>query len=250
MKKLAVAGLLAFMVSGAMAQSPVKPNTTPKPVQTTASSPILSFKNTLDSASYAFGFSMGSQLKSGGLNEVNLDILAQAIKHALKGEQPLLSEEDAQITIGNLFNAISAKIEAENKAKYATEIKIAEDFLAKNKIRPEVKTTASGLQYEVIQEGKGNKPDPLDAVSVHYKGALIDGTTFDSSYERGEPAEFHVTMVIKGWTEGLQLMTEGSKYKFYIPAELGYGAKGNGQIPPYSVLVFEVELLKIVADPE
>ncbi len=234
MKKLALTSLMIGFTCLAMAQTPTK-----------AQSPKIIFKNTLDSASYAFGFSMGSQLKAGGLNQVNLEILASAIKHALNSEEPLLSEEDAQTTIEKLFTQLSLAAEAENRAKFAKEIKESEDFLAQNKTRAGVKVTPSGLQYEVIKEGAGKKPEPLDGVRVHYKGTLINGKQFDSSYDRGEPAEFHVTMVIKGWTEGLQLMSEGSKYKFYIPHDLGYGPKGNGEIPPYSTLIFEVELLKV-----
>jgi FKBP-type peptidyl-prolyl cis-trans isomerase len=124
--------------------------------------------------------------------------------------------------------------------------KEGEDFLAANKSKEGVKTTASGLQYKVLKEGKGPKPKSTDTVKVHYRGTLLDGTEFDSSYKRGEPVEFPLDQVIKGWTEGLQLMPAGSKYQFWIPANLAYGEPGNRGIPPNSTLIFEVELLEIV----
>ena len=121
----------------------------------------------------------------------------------------------------------------------------SEDYLSENARRPEVETTESGLQYEVLEEGSGAKPGARDRVTVHYKGELLDGTVFDSSYDRGEPISFALNQVIKGWTEGLQLMPIGSKYKFTIPSELGYGSRGQGPIPANSVLIFQVELLGI-----
>ena len=133
-----------------------------------------------------------------------------------------------------------------NKAMYAKNIDEGEKFLAENKKREGVQETTSGLQYEVITMGTGDKPGPQDMVRVHYTGMLLDNTKFDSSVDRGEPAEFGVNQVIQGWQEGIQLMPAGSKFKFYIPYELGYGEQGTGPIPPYSTLVFEVELLEIV----
>jgi FKBP-type peptidyl-prolyl cis-trans isomerase len=132
------------------------------------------------------------------------------------------------------------------KAMYSKNIADGEKFLADNKKRDGVQETTSGLQYEVITMGTGAKPSPTDVVRVHYTGTLADGTKFDSSLDRGEPAEFGVNQVIQGWQEGIQLMPAGSKFKFYIPYELGYGENGTGPIPPYSTLVFEVELLEIV----
>ena len=130
--------------------------------------------------------------------------------------------------------------------KYGETKAQGEEFLAANKLREGVITTESGLQYEVIKQGKGPKPTADSKVKVHYHGTLIDGTVFDSSVDRGEPIEFSLNQVIKGWTEGVQLMPVGSKYKFYIPQDLGYGSRAAGQIPPYSTLIFEVELLGIV----
>jgi FKBP-type peptidyl-prolyl cis-trans isomerase FklB len=138
------------------------------------------------------------------------------------------------------------KIQAKKAEAEFNENKLAgETFLAENAKRENVKTTASGLQYEVLAEGKGEKPSVTDKVKVHYRGTLIDGTEFDSSYGRGTPAEFGVNQVIKGWTEALQLMSVGSKYKLYIPQDLAYGAKNQGKIKPFSTLIFEVELLGI-----
>jgi FKBP-type peptidyl-prolyl cis-trans isomerase len=155
---------------------------------------------------------------------------------------PALSDQEMQDAMMSLQKEMQNKA-AELGVKSKKE---GEDFLAANKSKEGVKTTASGLQYKVLKEGKGPKPKSTDTVKVHYRGTLLDGTEFDSSYKRGEPVEFPLDQVIKGWTEGLQLMPAGSKYQFWIPANLAYGEPGNRGIPPNSTLIFEVELLEIV----
>lgn len=224
--------------------APVKKPAPATPLKKVASAPV--FKSNLDSASYAFGFSMGSQLKSGGLKGLNYDLLVKALKDVFTETPPLLSPEHAQACISNLFESLNKQQEEANKQKYAVNIQEGNAFLTQNKTKPGVKATPSGLQYEVITAGQGEKPTALDQVTVHYKGTLLNGFEFDSSYKRGEPATFRLAQVIKGWTEGLQLMSPGAKYRFFIPYDLAYGSTGTGaDIPPYSALIFEVELLKV-----
>jgi len=200
-------------------------------------------KSAIDSASYAIGVSTGAGYKENLKtlpDSANVDALIAGFTEALKGQKTSMTPEAAQAFLQTYF--------MEASAKQATKAKEEGDkFLAENKTKEGVITTESGLQYKVITEGKGVKPTATDKVKVHYKGTLLDGKVFDSSIERGEPAEFGVGQVIKGWTEGLQLMPVGSKYTFWIPSELAYGERGAGQdIKPNSVLVFEVELLEIV----
>lgn len=172
---------------------------------------------------------------------VNLDIMSEGILQAVRGEQTLIAPADAEKFFQNALLQAQAKLNAPL-------IETGRAFLRENAKRPGVKTTASGLQYEVIHEGTGAKPTANDVVKVHYAGTLIDGKEFDNSYKRGEPIEFPLNRVIKGWTEGLQLMREGGKYKLYIPYELGYGERGAGNdIPPYATLIFEIELIKVTA---
>ncbi|HPD78325.1 MAG TPA: FKBP-type peptidyl-prolyl cis-trans isomerase [Spirochaetota bacterium] len=190
--------------------------------------------------SYAIGYNIGKSLKN---DQVDLDVnsFIAALEDALKGKESSLTMEEAQQAIMNLRISLQEKrmkTAEENKAK-------GEAFLSQNKAKEGVHTTASGLQYRVLREGTGPKPKATDVVTVHYTGRLIDGTEFDSSYKRNEPAKFQLDSVIKGWTEGLQLMPTGSKYELVIPAELGYGPMGNQAIPGNSVLIFEVELLGI-----
>jgi FKBP-type peptidyl-prolyl cis-trans isomerase len=197
------------------------------------------FKNKLDSASYAMGASIAKDLKSRSLTGLNYGLFVQAMQDVFKGQAPALDMMQGQQAIMACFadakNAAAEPLKAEAKR-----------FLEENKKRKGVLTTASGLQYEVLKATKAPQPKATDEVTVHYKGTLVNGKQFDSSYDRNEPAKFGLNQVIKGWTEGVQLMTVGSKFKFYIPAELAYGENGAGQdIPPYSVLIFEIELLKI-----
>jgi FKBP-type peptidyl-prolyl cis-trans isomerase len=195
-------------------------------------------KSQVDSVSYAIGHNLGSTFKKQGFEKINLEIFNKAIAEGLAEVKNPMSEEQAM----NVVNSFMMKsFEDKNKDAKGKESK----FLEENKKKANIKTTPSGLQYEVIKEGSGEKPTATSTVKVHYKGTLTDGTTFDSSYDRNEPTEFPLNQVIKGWTEGIQLMTPGSKYKFYIPSELAYGPQGNEVIGPYEPLTFEVELLEV-----
>lgn len=251
MKKTLFVALASAIALNAAAQT--KPKTTVKkavPSKTTASKTAakpIAFKNKLDSASYAFGLAMASNLKSGGLESLNYDLLTKGLKDAFnKDAKPLMTEQASQSAINNLFESLSKVREAKERVKFEPTIKEGETFLAQNKTKQGIKTTASGLQYEVITEGTGTQPKGTDKVTVHYKGTLLNGFEFDSSYKRNEPTSFGLNQVIPGWTEGVALMKEGGKYRFFIPYKLAYGARGAGQdIPPYSTLIFEVELIKV-----
>ena len=193
----------------------------------------------MDKISYALGLSMGQNLMGSGVTSLNYQDLAQGIEDVLTKQQPKITYQEAQQVLGQFFQELEAKIAGAAKAD-------GEKFLAENAKREGVQVTASGLQYEVLEATIGQKPKATDTVKVHYEGTLIDGTVFDSSYKRGESISFPLNGVIKGWTEGLQLMPVGAKYKLYIPYELGYGERGAGQnIPPYATLIFTVELLEI-----
>ena len=186
----------------------------------------------MDKFSYAIGLGIGQNLLGMGAKDINVDDFAQAIKAVLEGKETEI--------VNKYFEELEAKMNAAN-------IEQGKSFLEENKKRPGVVTLPSGLQYEVIKEGNGKKPAATDQVKCHYEGTLIDGTLFDSSIKRGEPAVFGVNQVIAGWVEGLQLMTEGSKWRLFIPSELAYGAQGAGElIPPHSTLIFEVELLEVL----
>lgn len=195
-------------------------------------------------ASYAIGQQIGTNLKQQNI-DFDADVLAKSLKDAGQGKSDM-SKEDMQAAMMKL-QELTVKKQQEESEKNK---KVGEEFLAKNKSAAGVKTTASGLQYIVEKEGTGKTPTAKDHVKCHYKGTLINGEQFDSSYERGQPAEFPVGGVIPGWTEALQLMKVGSKYKLFIPPELAYGASGRPGIPGNSVLVFEVELLEIVPAPK
>jgi FKBP-type peptidyl-prolyl cis-trans isomerase FklB len=194
----------------------------------------------MDKVSYALGLSLGNNLLSSGVTSLDASKLAKGIQDVLEQKQPEISYEEAQAIINEFFQSLQEKM----TEKAQGEGKI---FLEANAKRAEVVTLASGLQYEIITEGNGAIPKATDSVEVHYHGTLIDGTVFDSSVNRGQPATFGVTQVISGWVEALQLMPVGSKWKLFIPSDLAYGAQGAGQsIAPHSALVFEVELLDIV----
>lgn len=190
--------------------------------------------------SYAVGANIAQNIKAQNI-DLDAKVVGYAVTQGLKGEKPEVSPEDQQKAIQNLQQAAQAKAMAEGEKNK----QVAVEFLAKNKEKQGVKTTASGLQYEVLKEGKGKKPGLKDKVTVHYTGTLISGQKFDSSHDRGQPAEFPLNGIIKGWQEALQLMPEGSVYRLYIPPELAYGQQAQPGIPPNSVLVFEVELLKV-----
>ncbi len=194
----------------------------------------------MEKVSYALGLSLGNNLLGSGVTALDYAKLAKGIQDVMEQKEPEISYQEAQTVINDFFQALQAKVseaaQAEGKA-----------FLETNAKRPEVVTLESGLQYEVMTAGTGAIPTASDSVKVHYHGSLIDGTVFDSSVKRGEPATFGVTQVISGWVEALQLMPVGSKWKLFIPSDLAYGAQGAGQaIAPHSTLVFEVELLDIV----
>lgn len=199
----------------------------------------------MDKVSYALGIGIGRQLSQMGAADLNIDDFAQAIKDVIAGDLKL-GDAEAQQIVQEFF----AKQEEKQKAEAAEKGKAAkqdgEKFLAENGKKEGVITTASGLQYQVFREGNGQSPKATDTVECHYEGTLIDGTKFDSSYDRGQTATFPLNQVIAGWTEGLQLMKEGGKYRFFIPYELGYGERGAGaSIPPFSTLVFDVELVSV-----
>lgn len=199
----------------------------------------------IDSVSYALGINIASNITSQGVENLNHEAVAAAIKaHNENPEEAKMSGDDALQYLNEYFT----KKQEKDRANKGSEQKGAgEAYLAENAQRDEVTVTESGLQYEILSEGTGKAPTADDKVKVHYKGTLIDGTQFDSSYDRGQPAEFPLQGVIPGWTEGLQYMTEGAKFKFYIPYNLAYGERGMGDnIPPYSTLVFEVELIEIL----
>jgi FKBP-type peptidyl-prolyl cis-trans isomerase FklB len=194
----------------------------------------------MDKFSYAIGLGIGQNLLSMGAQGINVEDFAQAIADVLNRRPTAMTHTEARDIVNKYFEELEAKMNAENIEK-------GKNFLAENAKKPGVVTLASGLQYEVIKEGNGKKPGAADKVKCHYEGTLIDGTLFDSSIKRGEPAVFGVSQVIKGWVEALQLMTEGSKWRLFIPSELAYGAQGAGEmIPPHSTLIFEVELIEVL----
>ena len=194
----------------------------------------------MDKFSYAIGLGIGQNLLSMGAQGINVEDFAQAIADVLNRKETAISHNEARDIVNQYSAELEAKMNAENIEK-------GKAFLAENAKREGVVTLPSGLQYEVITEGTGIKPSANDQVKCHYEGTLIDGTLFDSSVKRGQPAVFGVSQVIKGWVEALQLMPEGSKWKLYIPSELGYGSQQAGEmIPPYSTLIFEVELIKVI----
>lgn len=194
----------------------------------------------MEKVSYALGLSLGNNLLSSGVQKIDAAKLAKGIQDVMEQNQPEISYEEAQSVINSFFEELQAKVSEQT-------IVAGKAFLAENAKRESVVTLASGLQYEIISTGNGETPKASDTVKVHYHGMLIDGTVFDSSVNRGEPATFGVTQVISGWVEALQLMPVGSKWKLFIPSNLAYGTQGAGQtIAPHSTLIFEVELLDII----
>lgn len=201
----------------------------------------------MDKLSYALGLGIGQQLAQMGTNDLCIDDFALAIKDVLEGNTLKMKHGEAQAIVQDFFRKQEEKLNAERAEKGKAAKEAGEKYLNDNAKKNGVVTLPSGLQYTVLKEGNGKKPKATDKVKCHYEGFLIDGTLFDSSIQRGEPAVFGLQQVIAGWTEGLQLMQEGAKYRFFIPYKLGYGASGAGtSIPPYSALIFDVELINVV----
>lgn len=201
----------------------------------------------LDKISYALGLSMGNNFKASGINDININDFADGVAAVFAGAKPKMTYDEAKVVIREFFSEMEARQKQEAAKLADINAKAGKDFLTENAKRPEVLTTASGLQYEIIKDGDGAQPSPNDQVEVHYTGKLIDGTVFDSSEERGVPATFGVTQVIPGWVEALQLMKAGSRWRLYIPSDLAYGPNGaGGIIGPNATLIFDVELLKVI----
>lgn len=192
-----------------------------------------------DKVAYALGTSIGLQLQQMGANELDITDFSQGVKDALAGSS-VMERAEIEAVINEFFTRKSQEQAAKAKEEGAR-------FLAENAKKEGVVTLPSGLQYQVLREGNGKKPKATDQVRCHYEGTLINGTVFDSSYKRGEPAVFGLNQVISGWTEGVQLMQEGAKYRFFIPYNLAYGERGAGQqIPPFAALIFDVELIEVI----
>ena len=201
----------------------------------------------MDKLSYALGLGIGQQLAQMGARDLNVEDFAQSIRDVLEGNELKVSHREAQQIVQDYFQKQEQKMQAERAEKGKAAREEGEKYLAENAKKEGVITLPSGLQYQVLKEGNGKKPSAKDQVKCHYEGFLIDGTVFDSSVQRGEPAVFGLQQVIAGWTEGLQLMQEGAKYRFFIPYRLAYGEGGAGQlIPPYAALIFDVELIEVV----
>jgi FKBP-type peptidyl-prolyl cis-trans isomerase FklB len=207
-------------------------------------------KTAKDKASYSIGFDMGSSLKRNAI-DVDPSILTKAILDALSGAKPLMTEQEMRESITALQKDLATKQQEKMKMAGEKNKKEGAAFLSDNKKKAGVKTLPSGLQYMVLTEGKGKQPKATDTVTVQYRGTLLDGTEFDSSYKRGQPTTFALNQVIKGWTEGVQLLKEGGKIKLFVPSELAYGERGAGaQIGPNTSLIFEIELLSVAQTPQ
>ena len=193
----------------------------------------------MEKVSYALGLSIGNNLMGSGIKDLNTEEFIKAIKTVMAGEKPEMSYQEAKETLDTFFQDLANKINEKN-------IQAGKDFLAKNKEQEGVVELASGLQYQILTSGAGKSPSIANRVKCHYTGMLLDGTVFDSSVQRGEPAEFGVNQVIAGWTEALQLMKEGDKWRLFIPSDMAYGARGAGNsIPPHATLIFDVELIEV-----
>lgn len=237
MKKIVMCGMLVALVIVVNAQVKTGNKPAAKPVQK-STTPGVQLRTLEDSANYAMGMSVANFYKSQGVTKINSAIVTKAINDAFAGKQPLLNEMQANSCMMTYLNK-------QQMTKSKPNIDAGEKFLATNKTKAGVISTASGLQYEVLTQGAGPKPTLQDTVVCNYKGTFLNGTEFDNSYSRGTPAQFSLTQVIRGWTEVLQLMPVGSKYKVYVPYELGYGSGDFQGIPGGSLLIFEIELLGI-----
>jgi FKBP-type peptidyl-prolyl cis-trans isomerase len=257
LSRLLLAGAVLTSFGAAMAQTtpatgthtttPTKPKTatTAKtPAKTVAKPGALALTTDQDKLSYAIGMSIAHSLKAQSV-DVKGAIVAQGVKDVLSGAKPLLTDEQAQAILGKARETMMKKAQAEQEAAAGPAKKEGEAFLAANKTKEGVVTLPDGLQYKILTAGTGPKPTASDTVECDYKGSFIDGKEFDSSYKHGQPADFPVNRVIKGWTEALQLMPVGSKWQLFIPSDLAYGDQGKGEIPPGATLVFEVELKSI-----
>lgn len=243
--KLSTLALLAGLCALPVFAEDKKPDAKPEAKAADKPATKMDDKKLLQDVSYAVGLNIARNWKQQSV-QFDVDQVAQGIKDVLGDKTPRLDEKQVQEAI----TAYQAKLKEEQQAQGGKNKKAGEDFLAANKKKEGVKATASGLQYQVIKEGTGAQPKATDTVKVHYTGTLLDGKKFDSSVDRGEPAEFPLNGVIKGWTEGLQLMKTGAKYKFFIPSDLAYGENSPPGIPPNSVLTFDVELLEVKAAPK
>lgn len=192
----------------------------------------------MDKLSYALGLSMGQNFRGSGIKELNIDDFAQGLRVVYEGAEKQMGYDEAKRVVTEFFTRLEQEGAADNE-------RLGKEFLANNAKQDGIHVTQSGLQYQIVKEGTGAKPGPNDVVTVHYTGKLIDGTVFDSSVERGEPATFAVGQVIPGWVEGLQLMSEGAAWRLFIPSELAYGKHGTGPIQPGSTLIFDVQLIKV-----
>lgn len=247
MRKLLILLLAVSTIAmaGTKEKKPRKDKKSKKKTELVVEKPAVVFANEIDSMSYALGVNIASDLmrnlKTIPGGTYNKELFLKAFGTVFNGDSAVISNENAMTFLQGYFTKAQEKQANDKKAE-------GEKFLKENAKNPAVQTTASGLQYIVLNNGDGPKPAETDKVKVHYEGTLLDGTKFDSSYDRGEPIEFQLNQVIKGWTEGVQLMPKGSKYKFFIPYELAYGEQGaGGTIPPYATLIFVVELIDINA---
>lgn len=242
MKKIFLLSAILFSLLSMNAQTGTKTQTSPTKKPVTAvqktTTPGIQLKTLEDSANYAMGLSIANFYKQQGVSKINSSIVTKAINDVMNGKQIMLNDMQANSCMMTYLNK-------QQMTKSKPNIDAGEAFLATNKKKPGVTTTASGLQYEVMTQGTGAKPGLKDTVVCNYKGTFLNGSVFDDSYSRGVPAEFAVTGVIRGWTEVLQLMPEGSKYKVYVPYELGYGGADYNGIPGGSMLTFEIELMKV-----
>jgi len=244
MKKIVLLTLaLTLVVAAGAKEKKSKKQKKSDVIEVLVQAPVLT--NAIDTMSYALGVNIGTDLTNnlktlpGGV--YNKELFLRAFNDVMKGDSVFMNNEGAQAFLQTFFTAAQERVANEKRSE-------GEKFLTENMKNPAVQVTESGLQYIVITRGTGPKPAETDKVKVHYEGTLVDGTKFDSSYDRGEPIEFPLNQVIKGWTEGVQLMTVGSKYKFFVPYQLGYGDQGaGGVIPPFATLIFTVELLDINA---
>ncbi len=244
---LLISTVVSFSQTKKVPAKPAAKTTTPAKPAPAKAAAVSKMTTELDSVAYSIGMNIAQNLKGQGLDKINVNLLAKGIQDVLKGGKGDLDDNQAQMILGSYFNRLQTQRQAEEAKKFEGVKLEGEKFLEENKKKTGIVTLPSGLQYEILKTGEGPKPTINNTVKTHYHGTLIDGTVFDSSVKRGQPAEFPVGGVIQGWVEALQLMPVGSKWKLYVPYNLAYGERAAGQdIKPYSALIFEVELLEIV----